>query len=62
MNTWALKHNQAMTQTPQGQGPFPAVIFGHWCMPGSEKKNRAEFIDEAIVLAHSGVISLLPIT
>jgi dienelactone hydrolase len=45
---------------PQGQGPFPAVIFGHWCMPGSEKKNRAEFLDEAIVLAHSGVISMLP--
>ena len=45
---------------PQGQGPFPAVIFGHWCMPGSEKKNRTEFLDEAIVLAHSGVISLLP--
>lgn len=45
---------------PQGQGPFPGVIFGHWCMPGSEKKNRAEFLDEAIVLAHSGVISLLP--
>jgi dienelactone hydrolase len=45
---------------PQGQGPFPAVIFGHWCMPGSEKKNRAEFLDEAIILAHSGVISLLP--
>src|ERR1700680_2662760 len=45
---------------PSGQGPFPAVIFGHWCMPGSEKKNRTEFLDEAIVLAHSGVISLLP--
>ena len=29
-------------------------------MPGSEKKNRTEFLDEAIVLAHSGVISLLP--
>ncbi len=45
---------------PPGQGRFPAVIFGHWCMPGSEKKNRTEFLDEAIVLAHSGVISLLP--
>ena len=45
---------------PSGQGPFPGVIYGHWCMPGSEKKNRAEFLDEAIVLAHSGVISLLP--
>jgi len=29
-------------------------------MPGSEKKNRTEFLDEAVVLAHSGVISLLP--
>jgi dienelactone hydrolase len=45
---------------PSGRGPFPAVIFGHWCMPGSDKKNRTEFLDEAVVLAHSGVISLLP--
>src|ERR1700688_4648412 len=45
---------------PAGTGPFPTVIYGHWCMPGSEKKNRTEFLDEAIVLAHSGVISLLP--
>ena len=45
---------------PAGQGRFPAVIFGHWCMPGSDKKNRTEFLDEAVVLAHSGVISLLP--
>ena len=45
---------------PAGIGPFPAVIYGHWCMPGSEKKNRSEFLEEAIVLAHSGVISLLP--
>jgi hypothetical protein len=29
-------------------------------MPGSDKENRTEFFDEAIVLAHSGVISLLP--
>jgi dienelactone hydrolase len=45
---------------PPGKGPFPAVIYGHWCMPGSEKKNRSQFLDEAIVLAHSGVLSLLP--
>lgn len=45
---------------PSGPGPFPAVIFGHWCMPGSDKKNRTEFLDEAVVLAYSGVISLLP--
>jgi dienelactone hydrolase len=45
---------------PPGPGPFPAVIYGHWCMPGSDKKNRTEFLDEALVLAHSGVTSLLP--
>jgi dienelactone hydrolase len=45
---------------PPGKGPFPAVIYGHWCMPGSEKMNRTEFLDEALMLAHSGVISLLP--
>lgn len=45
---------------PPGQGPFPAIIYGHWCMPGSAKKNRTEFLDEAVALAHSGVISLLP--
>jgi dienelactone hydrolase len=45
---------------PPGKGPFPAVIYGHWCMPGSEKMNRTEFLDEAIVLARSGVLSLLP--
>lgn len=45
---------------PSGKGPFPAVIYGHWCMPGSEKLNRTEFLNEAVVLAHAGVISLLP--
>ena len=45
---------------PPGRGPFPAVIYGHWCMPGSDKRNRAEFLDEALVLAHAGVMSLLP--
>jgi dienelactone hydrolase len=50
----------AFLVVPSGRGPFPAVIYGHWCMPGSQQKNRTEFLDEAIVLAHSGVISLLP--
>src|SRR5262249_41943301 len=45
---------------PVGTGPFPVVIYGHWYMPGSEKKNRAEFLEEAVVLAQSGLVSLLP--
>ena len=45
---------------PAGKGPFPAVLFNHWCMPGSEMRNRKEFLDEAVLLARSGVIALLP--
>lgn len=44
---------------PKGRGPFPAVLFGHWMMPGSSMKNRREFLEEAIVLARSGAASLL---
>jgi dienelactone hydrolase len=44
---------------PDGKGPFAAVIWGHWYWPNSEFRNRREFLDEAIVLAHSGVVSLL---
>jgi dienelactone hydrolase len=44
---------------PAGKGPFAAVIFGHWYMPGSQQLNRTEFLDEAVVLARAGVVSLL---
>jgi pimeloyl-ACP methyl ester carboxylesterase len=44
---------------PGGQGPFAAVIWGHWYWGNSEFRNRREFLDEAIVLARSGVVSLL---
>jgi cephalosporin-C deacetylase-like acetyl esterase len=45
---------------PKGKGPFAAVIWGHWYMPGSAFLNRKEFLDEAVALAPSGVVSLLP--
>ena len=45
---------------PSGKGPFAAVIWGHWYMPGSEFLNRKEFLAEAVALAPSGVVSLLP--
>jgi dienelactone hydrolase len=54
------KRVTAYLVVPPGKGPFPAVIYAHWCMPGSEKLNRTEFLDEALVLARSGVIALLP--
>jgi cephalosporin-C deacetylase-like acetyl esterase len=45
---------------PSGKGPFAAVIWGHWYMPGSEFMNRKEFLAEAVALAPVGVVSLLP--
>jgi dienelactone hydrolase len=44
---------------PSGNGPFAAVIWGHWYMTGSEFLNRKEFLAEAVALAPAGVVSLL---
>lgn len=44
---------------PSGKGPFAAMIWGHWYMPGSEFLNRKEFLAEAVALAPAGVVSLL---
>jgi dienelactone hydrolase len=44
---------------PDGKGPFAAILWGHWYWANSSMRNRSEFLDEAIVLAHSGVVSLL---
>lgn len=44
---------------PRGKGPFAAVIWGHWYQDGSPFLNRKEFLDEAVALAPSGVVSLL---
>lgn len=44
---------------PAGKGPFAAVVWGHWYWGNSEFRNRREFLDEAVALAPSGVVSLL---
>lgn len=44
---------------PPGNGPYPAIIWGHWLKQGSPLANKDEFLDEAVILAHSGVVSLL---
>src|SRR5216684_3726798 len=45
---------------PEGKGPFAAVVWGHWYWQNSAFFNRTEFLDEAVALAHAGVVSLLP--
>ncbi|HYM61274.1 MAG TPA: hypothetical protein VEZ11_10310 [Thermoanaerobaculia bacterium] len=44
---------------PKGKGPFAAVIWGHWYWPSSPMMNRTEFLEEAVVLARAGAVSLL---
>ncbi len=44
---------------PPGKGPFAGILFGHWMMPRSPLANRKEFLEEALLLARSGVVSLL---
>jgi dienelactone hydrolase len=44
---------------PAGRGPFAAVLWGHWYWENSPMKSRCQFLDEAVVLARSGVVSLL---
>ena len=44
---------------PKGRGPFAAIIWGHWCWSNSSMRNRKQFLDEALALAQTGVVSLL---
>ena len=44
---------------PTGKGPFAAILYGHWMMPGSPMRSRRQFLEEAVVLARSGALSLL---
>ena len=44
---------------PAGKGPFAAVVWGHWYWENSPMRGRRQFLDEAVVLARSGVVSLL---
>ncbi|MEO8054530.1 MAG: hypothetical protein ABI768_05225 [Acidobacteriota bacterium] len=49
----------AFLVVPSGKGPFAAVLWGHWYWENSPMKSRRQFLDEAVVLARSGVVSLL---
>lgn len=44
---------------PKGTRRFAAVIWGHWYWANSADRNRHQFLEEAVVLARSGVVSLL---
>jgi len=52
------KRIEAYLVLPEGQGPFPGVLYAHW-LGAPETTNRTEFLAEAKGLAKSGVMSLL---
>jgi dienelactone hydrolase len=49
---------EAYIVSPSGKGPFAGVLFVHGL--GQGWGNREEFLDEAVILAQQGVVSLLP--
>lgn len=44
---------------PNGRGPFAVVLYGHWMLGSSPMRDRHEFLEEAVVLARAGAVSLL---
>ncbi|MFZ0038533.1 MAG: hypothetical protein WAK91_13980 [Candidatus Acidiferrales bacterium] len=44
---------------PAAKGRYAAILWGHWMMPNSPSANRGEFLEEAVVLAQAGVVSLM---
>jgi dienelactone hydrolase len=48
----------AYVVTPEGKGPFAAVLWVHW-LGEPETTNRTEFLNEAVALASKGVVSVL---
>jgi len=44
---------------PDGNGPFPVILYVHWYEPQACDSNRTQFLDEARLMAANGVMSLL---
>ncbi len=42
---------------PKGEGPFAGMVYLHWL--GSGKSTRAQFLDEAVLMAQRGAVCLL---
>lgn len=52
------KDTAAYIVTPEGSGPFAAVLWVHW-LGEPETTNRTQFLKEAVALAPRGVVSVL---
>ena len=52
------RETAAYVVTPEGKGPFAAVLWVHW-LGEPESTNRTQFLNEAANLASQGVVSVL---
>ncbi len=52
------KDTAAYIVTPEGQGPFAAVLWVHW-LGEPATTNRTQFLNEAVKLSAQGVVSVL---
>ena len=66
--TYAVKPGSAGRRAASVIGPLevacdaPAILYVHWYEPASCDSNRTQFEAEARIMAHKGVVSLLPET
>jgi dienelactone hydrolase len=44
---------------PDGEGPFPGILYVHWYEPEADTSNRSQFRAEATQLAELGVASIM---
>ena len=54
----ATDRMRAYVVTPPGRGPFAGVLYVHW-LGEPATTNRTQFLDDAVVLASQGVVSVL---
>src|SRR3982750_3384183 len=47
---------------PKAGGEHPAALMMHWYAPEEKDSNRTQYLGQAVELAKSGVVSLLPET
>ena len=57
-NALSGKDVAAYIVSPEGTGPFAAVLWVHW-LGEPETTNRKQFLQEAVTLARQGVVSVL---
>lgn len=43
---------------PEGEGPFPVILYVHWYEPQAQNSNRSQFEKEAIEMAKRGVLCM----